>query len=129
MLEVEGNDASSPSAKLQPMLTKGKGLKRMRYYKNHRSKSIVTVDMPVRCPEEDPIGTERRQIRLYVADRRQIWLDLADVEWAARYLYIQKPLKGVPLIVDDSTGPGGAPPIHGDGDNGPEDAGTCGNTH
>ena len=88
--------------------TKGRGQKRPRYYKNHASKTIVTVDMPVRCPEEDPTGTERRKIKMYVEDRKSIWLHIKDVEWAVRYLYVQNQLKGVPLIADDSTGPADA---------------------
>ena len=104
MTEVEGDNENTPNAGK----TKGRGLKRIRYYRNHVAKTIVSLDMPVRCPEEDPTGTERRKIRIYIEDRRQIWLDLADVEWAVRYLYIQNHLKGVPLIADDSTGPGDA---------------------
>ena len=72
------------------------------------SKTIVTVDMPVRCPEEDPTGTERRKIKIYVEDRKQIWLDITDVDLAVGYLYVQNHLKGVPLIADDSTGPADA---------------------
>ena len=56
-------------------------------------------------------------IEVYVEDRGEIWIALADVEWAVRYLYIQKRLNGVPLIPDDSTGPVDAPCIHGHGDN------------
>ena len=56
-------------------------------------------------------------IKVYVEDRKQIWIALADVEWAVRYLYIQKRLNGVPLIPDDSTGSVDAPSIHGHGDN------------
>ena len=87
--------------------TKGRGQKRTRYYKNPRKKTILTVEKPVRCPQEDPACTDMRRIRLYVEDRKQIWLDLADVEWAVRYLFVQNHLKGVPLIPDDSVGPGG----------------------
>ena len=104
MMEVEGDKENPPSASK----TKGRGQKRPRYYKNHASKTIVTVDMPVRCPEEDPTGTERRKIKIYVEDRKQIWLDITDVDWAVGYLYVQNHLKGVPLIADDSTGPADA---------------------
>ena len=85
------------------------GQKRQRYYKNHRTKTIVRLEMHVRCPEEDPTCTEMRKIRVYIEDRKQIWLDIADVEWAVRCLYIQNHLKGVPLIPDDSVGPAGVP--------------------
>ena len=89
--------------------TRGRGQKRTRYYKNLVTKKVVSLDMPVRCREEDPNCTEVRKIRVYIEDRKQIWLDLADVEWAARYLYIQNLLKGAPLIPEDSTGPCPAP--------------------
>ena len=101
MAEVEQTDESAqPSSK-----TVGRGQKRARYYRNHSSKQVVTLSMPVRCPEEDPQCEEVRKIRLYIEDRIQVWLDLADVEWAVRYLYVQNLLKGVPLIAEDSTGP------------------------
>ena len=61
--------------------------------------------MPARCPEDAPNCTEVRNIRLYIEDRVQVWLDLTDVEWAVRFLYVQNLLKGVPLIPEDSTGP------------------------
>ena len=64
------------------------------------------MSMPVRCPEEDPNCKEVRNIRLYIEDRVQIWLDLADVDWAVRFLYVQNLLKGVALIHEDSPGPG-----------------------
>ena len=86
--------------------TSGRGQKRTRYYKNLVSKTVASLDMPVRCREEDPNCTEVRKISVYIEDRKQIWLDLADVEWAVQYLYIQNLLKGVPLVPDDSTGPG-----------------------
>ena len=89
--------------------TRGRGQKRTRYYKNLVTKKVVSLDMPVRCREEDPNCTEVRKIRVYIEDRKQIWLDLADAEWAARYPYVQNLLKGVPLIPEDSTGPGPAP--------------------
>ena len=61
--------------------------------------------MPARCPEVAPNYTEVRKIRLYIEDRVQVWLDLADVEWAVRFLYVHNLLKGVLLIPEDSTGP------------------------
>ena len=82
MMEVEGDKEDPPSASK----TKGRGQKRARYYKNHNAKTIVSLDMPVRCPEEDPTGTERRKIKIYVEDRKQIWLDITDVDWAVGFL-------------------------------------------
>ena len=103
MEEVELTDAP---AQRSPSKAYGQGNKRTRYYKNLVVGKIVPLDMPVRCPEEDPQCTELRTIRVYVENRIQLWLDLADVEWAVRYLYVQNLLKGVPLIPDESTGPG-----------------------
>ena len=85
--------------------TRSRGQKRTRYYKNHVSKQVVTLSMPARCPKEAPNCTEVRNIRLFIEDRVQVWLDLADVEWALRYLYVPNLLKGVPLIPEDSIGP------------------------
>lgn len=101
MAEVEQDDEDVQNT----TKTRGRGQKRNRYYKNHFRKQVVTLSMPARCPEEDPHCTEVRNIRLYIEDRVQIWLDLADVEWAVRFLYVQNLLKGIPLITEDSTGP------------------------
>ena len=62
--------------------------------------------VPVRCPEDDPDCTEVRHLKLDVAERTMVWLHADDVEWAVRYLYVQNHLKGVPLVPDDSAGPG-----------------------
>jgi hypothetical protein len=102
MMEV---DQDAEDSELSPTKIKAKGEKRMRYYENPAKDSICTFDMPVRCPEEDPDPTELRQIKLYVKDRKAIWLHIDDVEWAVRYLYVQNLLKGVPLVADDSPGP------------------------
>ena len=105
MMEVEQGEADNEAS---PAKIKGQGQKRMRYFRNPNKNSIVTLDMPTRCPEEDAYCTELRQIKLYVKDRKVIWLHIDDVEWAMRYLYVQNLLKGVALVPDDSTGPGGA---------------------
>ena len=68
---------------------------------------VVEVPMPARCREVTDAAQVQRKIKLYVADRKQIWLSIDDVEWAVRYLYTQNLLKGVPLVSDDSPGPGG----------------------
>ena len=60
---------------------------------------------PAVTPEEDPMSTSTRTIQLYVVDRKQVWLDLDDVEWALRVLYMQFVLKGVPVVSPDDTGP------------------------
>ena len=88
------------------------GKKRTHYYKNKASKTVVAVDMPVRCPEEDASCTTMRTVTLYIADRKTIWMALSDIEWAIKYLFVQNHLKGVPLIADDDVGPGACPTMH-----------------
>ena len=33
-------------------------------------------------------------LRLFIVDRKQVWLCIDDVEWAWRYMYVQNMLKG-----------------------------------
>ena len=64
--------------------------------------------MPERCPEQDPLCQEVRKIKLFIEDRKQLWLHLNDMDWAVRYLYVQNMLKGVPMVSGDSAGPSGS---------------------
>ena len=76
------------------------------YYVDNVAKSkVFYADVPAKTPEEDPSGTEMRKVGLYIHDRQTIWLDIEDVAWAVRFLYIQNLLNGVPLVPSDSTGP------------------------
>ena len=51
-------------------------------------------------------SSARRAVRIYqVGDSRQIWLELQDVPWAIRFLYLQNKHQGVPAISDDDVGP------------------------
>ena len=102
MMEVEQEQVDGES----PIKTKGQGQKRVRYYRNAAKNSVATFPMLVRCPEEDPECTEVRNIRVHVMDRKVLWLHIDDVDWAVRYLYVQNLLKGVPLVSEDSPGPG-----------------------
>ena len=102
MMEVEQPEEDTDTT---PSKIKRQGQKRMRYLTNPVKDSVVTFAMPVRCPEEDPDCTAVRNIKLYIVDRKTIWLHIDDVEWAVRYLYVQNFLKGVPLVPDDSSGP------------------------
>ena len=56
------------------------------------------------------MSTSTRTIQLYVVDRKQVWLDLDDVEWALRFLHMQFVLKGVPVVSPDDAGPLLTPP-------------------
>ena len=105
MAEIEQNDGGPVDrTKVEGV----SGVKRTRYYKNHVKNTVVTVNMPMRCPEQDPNCTDIRRIRLFIEDRRQLWLHITDVPWALQYLYVQNVLKGVPMVHPDSAGPGGA---------------------
>ena len=81
------------------------------------------MTVPAVSPEEDPMSTSTRTIQLYVVDRKQVWLDIDDVEWALRFLYMQFALKGVPVVSPDDAGPSfltpprsAKPMTHGDGE-------------
>jgi len=80
---------------------------RKRYPKVPTSKRrIVTVDLPEEPPELGGGSSATKSVQLLIVDRRQIWLRLDDVPWAIKYLYTQHMFKGVPLVPDDSEGPG-----------------------
>ena len=80
---------------------------RRRYYKNRAKNCIITVNVASRCPEVDPKCTQMRPLKLFLTDRKTVWLSIDDVAWAVRYLYDQQHLKGVRLVADDDAGPGG----------------------
>ena len=88
--------------------TRGRGEKRARYYKNHAKHKLLNIDFPIRPPELVKDGKDKRSVRMYIMDRRQIWLQIDDVPWAMKYLYVQNLLKGVPLVAPDSEGPSAA---------------------
>ena len=52
-----------------------------------------------------PHCIEQRPIRLYITDRKALWLHTDDVAWAVRYLYVQNHLKVVPVVDPESRGP------------------------
>ena len=81
---------------------------RKRFYKNRAKNCIVTVNVASRCPEVDPNCTQMRPLKLFIADRKTVWLSIDDVAWAVQYLYDQQHLKGIPLVADNDAGPGGA---------------------
>ena len=58
--------------------TKSRGGKRMRYYKNQARELIRTFDMPGCCPQEDPNCNKFRHIKMFIQDRKQLWLDIAE---------------------------------------------------
>ena len=103
MEEIEVDDDDNPRSRGVGYIDPNS--KRARYQKNKAKNRLVTVTAPAVTPEEDPMGTSTRTIKLYVVDRKQVWLDLDDVEWALRVLYMQFVLKGVPVVSPDDAGP------------------------
>ena len=79
--------------------------KRTRYQQDKAKNRLVTVTAPAVSPEEDPMSTSTRTIQLYVVDRKQVWLDIDDVEWALRFSHMQFALKGDPVVSPDDSGP------------------------
>jgi hypothetical protein len=80
---------------------------RTRYYGDRARNCITTVNVPCNPPELDPTCRQMRAVTLYITDRKTVWLLLADVSWAIRYLFDQHRLKGVAVVDDDDPGPGG----------------------
>jgi hypothetical protein len=80
---------------------------RSRYYGNRAKNCIVTVNVACRCPEVDPTCTQMRAVKLFIVDRKTVWLSVDDVAWAIGYLHEQVHLKGVPAVADNDAGPGG----------------------
>ena len=94
--EEEGGDEFDPMQEIEVddgthSRSRGEeGRARLRYPKQNKANNmLVPVTVPAVSPEEDPMSTSTRTIQLYVVDRKQIWLDIADVEWALRFLHMQ----------------------------------------
>lgn len=93
----------------------GGGAKRAR--KNIAKHRFLEMELAMHPPEIVRNCSARKSILLFIVDRRQIWLRLSDVAWAVKYLYIQSLMKGVPMVAEDSRGPGEAQPSsNGTGD-------------
>ena len=101
MLELSGN--AGPGARTAVSIAVNGS--RARYYGNRARGQIVTVKMPAVCPEEDRRSTAKRDVKLHIEDRRQIWLSIDDIEWFVRYMFIQNQLRGVANVDDDDEGP------------------------
>ena len=97
--------AEEPASKKTRVRCRGNN--RERYYKNVAKGTIFYTNVPEWTPEEDPTQKEQRRIALYILDRKTIWLDLNDVAWAVRFLYVQSKPWGVPEVQADDDGPGG----------------------
>ena len=115
------NDFSGGQFKKRPRRTEHtrNGKKRI-YVQPKFLHKIVQVSLPSVCPELDPNNQDRRDITVYAADARTVWLAAADVPWAIEYMYNQSKMKGVLAVADDDTGPSeinvpdgcdGSPPV------------------
>ena len=67
---------------------------------------IVTVNLASRCREIDPTRTQMRPVKLFITDRKTVWMSIDDVGWAISYLFDHHHLEGVPLVDDDDAGLG-----------------------
>ena len=72
--------------------------KRTRYQQNKAKNRLVTVTAPAVSPEEDPMSTSTITIEVYGVDRKQLWLDLDDLEWALRFMYMEFAFHGSGLL-------------------------------
>ena len=55
--------------------------------------------MPAKSPEKYPDNTATVTIKLYVKDRRTIYIDKDSVPWAVQYLHDQWTIGGVPVVI------------------------------
>ena len=97
--------------------------KRTRYRKPKRVVSNKVVEMEVNNDPPELQGhpgycAGTKVVKLFIVDRKQIWLEFSEVAWAVRYLWLQNVLKGVPFVGPDDAGPSGPPSgqCHGDGE-------------
>ena len=66
--------------------TRGKGRTRIRYYTNHCKGKVIHIEMSATAPQIDPTCTEKRIVCIYCEDRRQLWIDANDADWAMKYV-------------------------------------------
>ena len=101
-------DTSAPRVSIAG--TRGRGQKRNRFFHNHCKYKVIHIEMSAIAPEKDPTCKAKRIVSLYCEDRRHLWLNVNDAEWAMEYLYHQLKSKGVPAVADNDPGPGGSHP-------------------
>ena len=78
---------------------------RKRYYRNKAKNCITTVNVPSRPPEIDPDCRQLRAIKLFIQDRKTVWLHVDDLPWAIEYSFNQVRCKGVPAVDANDPGP------------------------
>ena len=99
MADLDSDEDCSPSKRL-----KRHDGKRVRYTSG-RTRVIVEIPFPNDPPQVRKDDDEGRMIKLYIEDRKKIWLHVNDLSWAVRWIYAQIQLKGVEWIDPESTGP------------------------
>ena len=52
---------------------------------NMAKHSIVTVNIPRDPPEVDPNCTQMRPVKLFINDRKTVWLHVEDLAWAVKF--------------------------------------------
>ena len=90
----------SDSKRVVGVYTKG----RARYYAMRRKDCIVTVNLPMQCREIAPLCQKMRPAKVFIVDRRTIWLSVDDVPWAIRWLFDEQQVKGTHVMADDDAG-------------------------
>ena len=71
---------------------------------------MLRLTMPAQCPEKYPDSTATVTIKLYVKDRRTIYIDKDSVPWAVQYLHDQWTMGGIPAVVQTPQPMAPAPP-------------------
>ena len=105
MSELDRSSVTETQTPVTTLVVGRRTTGRSRYYQNMAKNSIVTVNLPTRCHEIDPSCKQMRPVKLFIVDRKSIWLSINDVPWAIRWLFDQHHLKGIPVVADDDAGP------------------------
>ena len=79
--------------------------KKPKYIRKFKKDIVVRVTMPSRCKEKYPDDVATREVKLWVKDRRQLYLHASDIPWALEYLHDQYEMGGISAKVDN---PGGS---------------------
>ena len=85
-IEEEGHDHTDDTESPRKRIKDGSGRERGR---GAAWRSIVEIDLPEHHPEVAEDADEVRMIRLFIANRRQVWLHIDDVPWGMKWMYVQ----------------------------------------
>ena len=62
---------------------------RKRYYTNHCKGRVIKIAMSATAPKKDPHPPAKRIVSIFCEDRKQLWLNADDADWAMRYIQDQ----------------------------------------